>query len=110
MSIQFVKTKATITPKKYVLGSTVDIQTILSDELESADTISIQIEDSWDRIKIEDVSMTEITPSVYNYLWQSTAGGITDEAGIYTAFISVTIDSQIYVDSTIFEMVNIMEA
>ena len=109
MSIQFVKTKATSTPKKYVLGTTVDIETILSDSLASADTISIQIEDSWDRIKVEDQVMTEITPSVYNYLWQSTVGGITDEAGIYTAFVSVTVNGKTYVDSTKFEMVNTME-
>ena len=110
MSIQFVKTKATITPKQYVLGTTVDIQSILSDELASADTITIQIEDAFDRIKVEDVAMTEVTPSVYNYLWQSTVGGITDEAGIYTAFVSVTIDGKVYVDSTTFEMVDTMEA
>ena len=109
MAIQFVKTKTTMSPKKYVLGTTVEIQTVLSDELASADTIVIQIEDSWDRKKVEDVAMTEITPSVYTYLWQSTVGGITDEAGIYTAFISVTVNGLTYVDSTQFEMVNTME-
>jgi len=109
MTIQFVKTKATSSPKQYILGTTVDIETILSDELSSADTITVQIEDSWDRIKIQDAAMTEVTPSVYNYLWQSTAGGVTDEAGIYTAFITVTTNGQIYIDSTEFEMINILE-
>ena len=109
MSIQFIKTKATITPKQYILGTTVEIQTILSDELASADAIHIQIEDPWDRVKVDNLAMTEVTPSVYNYLWQSAIGGVTDEAGIYTAFISVTVNGQTYVDSTRFEMVNTME-
>ena len=107
--IQFIKTKTFNGAKVYVLGTTVYIETILSDELASSDLITIQIQDAWDRIKVEDVAMAEVTPGVYSYAWQTTVGGITDEAGTYTAFVSVTVDSNTYVDYTTFELVNFME-
>jgi len=109
MGIQFVKTKTTISPKEYVLGTTVEIETVLRDELASADTITILIQDEWDRVKVNHEAMTEVTPSVYSYLWQSTQGGVTDEPGVYTAFISVTVNERTYVDMTTFEMRNLME-
>ena len=110
MSIQFIKTKTIISPKTYVLGSTVEIETILKDELSSGDTITIQIQDAWGRKKVEDVAMSEVTSSVYNYLWQTTVGGVTDEVGIYTAFVSVTVSGNTYIDTTTFELQDLMEA
>ena len=107
--IQFIKTRTFNGPKEYVLGTAVYIETVLSADLESSDLITIQIQDSWDRIKVEDVAMTEVTPGVYSYVWQTTVGGITDEAGIYTAYISVTVDSCTYIDYTTFELRNLME-
>ena len=109
MSILFIKSKDIVSPKQHVLGGTVEIQAVLKDSLESGDTVTIQIQDAYERKKVEDVAMTEVTPGVYSYSWQSTEGGVTDEPGIYRAFISVTSGGNVYIDKTEFEMIDIME-
>ena len=109
MYVSFIKTKATLSPKKYILGGVVVIEAVLEEELESSDTINIQIEDMFDRVKVDNLAMTEVTPGVYRYYWQTTVGGVTDEAGAYQAFISAVSGGVTYVDASRFELVNTME-
>jgi len=109
MYVSFIKTKATLYPKIYTLGGVVVIEAVLEEALESGDTINVRIEDMWDRTKVDNLAMTEVTPGVYRYYWQTVVGGITDEAGTYQAFVSVVSDGNTYVDHSMFELVNTME-
>jgi len=109
MYVSFIKSKATLYPKVYTLGGVVVIEAVLEEALESADTINLRIEDMWDRAKVENLAMTEVTPGVYRYYWQTVVGGVTDEAGIYQAFVSVVSEGNTYVDQSQFELVNTMD-
>lgn len=109
MYVSFIKTKATLYPKTYTLGGVVVIEAVLEEPLESGDTINVRIEDMWDRAKVQNEAMTEVTPGVYRYYWQTVTGGVTDEAGTYQSFVSVVSGGNTFVDHSQFELVNIMD-
>ncbi len=71
--------------KKYLLGTSIKITVILSED--NPDSIKITIEDSAGQEKVSMVNMSLSTNNIYYYVYQSDDD---DNEGTYTAIIEVT--------------------
>jgi hypothetical protein len=86
------------------LGSTVTVTVVLDEDVESGDTVKITIEDPASTTKVDSVSMTSLTDSVFQYLYQSTS---TDNSGDYIITIEATLNSKVIIDQRTFELVEL---
>lgn len=89
--------------KKFILGEDPTIETVLEAELNSSDTIVIEIRDPNNNVVISDTAMTQVSGRVYQYIYPTTTSGT---AGVYTATIKVTNSSGDDYDRTFFEMLD----
>jgi hypothetical protein len=86
------------------LGSTVSITVVLDEDVVSGDIVKIKIEDPALTVKVNLVSMTELTNNVFQYLYQSAS---TDIDGEYIITIEATLSSKIVIDQKLFELVEL---
>lgn len=85
-----------------VLGSTIVITAVLEYDTTDSDTVKISIEDPNDTLKINEASMTKLSSTVYQYLYQSSI--TNDDDGVWTATIKASSGSSIIYDSKTFEV------
>ena len=88
---------------KYYLGTAIKITTILN--IDIATSASIVIKDGGDGTKVSSTAMEKEQNKVYFYIWQST-NNATDNAGTYTAEISVVYDGYTSYTEKQFEMID----
>jgi hypothetical protein len=81
------------------VGTAVKIQTVL--DVANPDTVTIEIEDPSEAVKVNYVAMTKVTPTVYQYIWQ---GSSTDDDGIYKVTIKATYGSYTSIELSYFKL------
>ena len=102
MSGAYIKvTKTYVEPwGTHYLGTNINIGAIL-DDIPSATTATITIDDPGEVAKVEDVSMTQTEDYVYEYTLQSVS---TWNDGTYIATITITNGDYTYVHQIKFEL------
>lgn len=91
-------------PAKIVLKVTgaVKIQVVLDQN--NPDSVTIEIEDPSEVVKVNYASMTQIAPNVYQYVWQSTS---SDDDGDYKITIVATYGNYKSVEQSYFTLEDI---
>jgi hypothetical protein len=84
----------------FYLGTAVRISDVLS--VSNPDTVKITIEDPVETVKVDDATMTESTPIIYSYIYQSDED---DEEGDYVVTITATKGDYSSVVKTVFTLI-----
>ena len=84
------------------VGSAVKIQTVL--DRANPDSVTIEIEDPSETVKVNYLAMSAETDKIYYYIWQSAS---TDDDGDYKVTIVATYGSYISKEQSWFTMEDI---
>jgi hypothetical protein len=91
-----------MTINTFKITSAVKIQTKL--DRPNPDVVTIEIEDPSDIVKVNYVPMTQVSPDVYEYVFQSIA---TDDDGNYQVTIKATYGAYTATEQSYFTMLDI---
>ena len=86
--------------KTFVLGTAVKITVRLN--INTATTAKITIDDPFETVKVNAVSMTKDADKIYSYIYQSVS---TDEEGDYIATIEISDGTNTGVVQKYFELI-----
>ena len=85
----------------FVVGSSITITVLLGYDTSGNDAITITIEDPTDTVKVDWASMTKLSDSVFQYIYQNAT---TNEDGIYWVTIKATSGSNTIYEQKYFEL------
>lgn len=87
------------------LGTAVKIQTTLDEN--NPTSVTIEIEDPYETVKVNYAAMTQVAPNVYQYVWQSDT--TNDENGEYQVTIKATYGGYTSIEQVFFILEDIDE-